>query len=169
MDAIVYTSNAGHTKEYAELLSAKTELPAYSMEEAGSKLSKESQIIYMGWLMAGTIKGLKEAAVKYQIQAVCPVGMTLGGVDRLILAQKNPLPDSMPLFYLQGGFEIQKLHGLYKFMMNLMRGTVKKNLRKVPNRTEEENEMLSMMTYGANLVNENKLDEVLAWFQGLDA
>jgi hypothetical protein len=36
MDAIVYTSNSGFTKHYAELLAAETGLAVYSLDEAGN-------------------------------------------------------------------------------------------------------------------------------------
>ena len=34
MRAIVYTSNTGSTRRYADMLSEKVKLPAFSMEEA---------------------------------------------------------------------------------------------------------------------------------------
>lgn len=39
MDAIVYTSNTGSTKRYAELLSQMTGLPAFALGDAKDKLS----------------------------------------------------------------------------------------------------------------------------------
>ena len=51
INAIVYTSNAGHTKRYAELLAAKTGLPAYELKAAEAKLNKGAQIVYLGWLI----------------------------------------------------------------------------------------------------------------------
>ena len=47
----------------------------YSMKEAEKKVKPGAEIIYMGWIMAGKIKGYPEAARKYRIQAVCGVGM----------------------------------------------------------------------------------------------
>ena len=40
ISAIVYTSNAGHTKHYAEMLAGKTGLPVFELKAAGSKLDK---------------------------------------------------------------------------------------------------------------------------------
>ena len=42
----------------------------YSMKEAEKKVKPGAEIIYMGWIMAGKIKGYPEAARKYNIQAV---------------------------------------------------------------------------------------------------
>ena len=46
--AIVYTSNTGHTRQYALLLGEQVGLPVYSLEEANSHLSGGSPVIYLG-------------------------------------------------------------------------------------------------------------------------
>lgn len=67
MRAIVYTSNTGSTEKYAKMLSHQIVVPAYSMKEAKKMLKPGAEIIYMGWIMAGKIKGYTEAARKYNI------------------------------------------------------------------------------------------------------
>ncbi len=62
LSAIVYKSNSGFTKKYAELLSQQIRIPAYSRKNAKNNIAKNSDIIYMGWLMAGSIKGYKAAS-----------------------------------------------------------------------------------------------------------
>lgn len=57
MDAIVYTSNTGSTKRYAELLSQMIGLPAFALGDAKDKLSANAGIIYLGWIMASGVKG----------------------------------------------------------------------------------------------------------------
>ena len=74
-NAIVYTSNTGYTRQYATLLGEKTGLPVYSLEEAASRLPCGNCVIYLGWLMAGKVQGYAKAAKRYQIAAVCGVGM----------------------------------------------------------------------------------------------
>lgn len=69
MQAIVYTSNTGHTAEYAKILGEKTSLPVYALSEAKKQLSSGTEIIYLGWLFANGIKGYKKAAKKYKISA----------------------------------------------------------------------------------------------------
>ena len=81
MNAILYTSNTGSTAQYAKLLADKTGLPVYSAEEAKSKLPARSEILYLGWLMASSIKGYKDAAKRYNIRAVCAVGMGQTGTQ----------------------------------------------------------------------------------------
>ncbi len=120
MRAIVYTSNTGFTKRYAELLSKETGLPAYELEEAKPKLDTGAEIIYLGWLMAGGIKGYKTAIKRYRVRAVCAVGMGRlkeGLLDEL--KARNGIKGA-ELFYLQGGFEMARLSGVYRLMMKLM-------------------------------------------------
>ena len=62
MDAIIYTTNTGSTERYARLLSHETGLPAYSAAEVGEYISAGAEVIYMGWIMAGSVKGYAAAA-----------------------------------------------------------------------------------------------------------
>ena len=54
MNAIIYTTNTGSTARYAELLPCATGLPAYSLAEAKSAVSTGAEVIYLGWIMAGS-------------------------------------------------------------------------------------------------------------------
>lgn len=60
--AIIYTSNTGGTAAYAKLLGEQINLPVYPLSEARDRVSAGSEVVYMGWLMAGGIKGYKAAA-----------------------------------------------------------------------------------------------------------
>lgn len=110
----------------------------YSMKEAEKKVNSGAEIIYMGWIMAGKIKGYPEAARKYNIKAVCGVGMGQTGTQLTEVRAKNKIPQRIPLFTLQGTFDIRKLHGVYKMMMNVMVKTAGKALADKSDRTSEE-------------------------------
>lgn len=163
--AIVYTSNTGTTREYARLLSETITLPYYSFSEVQDKLKKQTEIIYLGWLMAGTIKGYKEAKKNYKICAVCGVGMGRTGTQVEEITKKANISEEIPVFTLQGGFDLKKLTGAYKFAMNTMVKVSGKALQKKENKTEEEEEMLDMILHGANKVSINNLKEVLNWYK----
>ena len=62
MKAIIYTSNTGSTAEYAQVLGNEVNLPVHSLQQAKNKVPAGSEIIYLGWIMAGGIKGYKEAS-----------------------------------------------------------------------------------------------------------
>ena len=164
MDAnsIVYTSNTGYTAEYARLLGEKTGLPVYSLAEAEQKLAAGNRVIYLGWLMAGKVQGYKKAAKRYKVQAVCGVGMGGTGSQLQEVRKANAIPEKTPLFTLQGGFDIQKLSGVYKLMMTIMVKTAGKGLAEKQDRTPDEDVMLEMLTQGGSRVSADNLAEVLA-------
>ena len=165
MKAIVYTSNTGTTKKYAEIIEKKTIIPAYTLDEAEKVLSAGDEVIYLGWLMAGTIKGYKKAKSKYDIKVVCAVGMGGTGTQTAEVRSKNNIPHDTTLFTLQGGFDINKLSGVYKLMMSVMVKTAGKGLSDKKNRTEDEDRMLDMMLNGRSYVSEENLADFFRWFK----
>ena len=58
MDAIIYTTNTGSTGQYAKQLAQETGLPAYSLAEAKKRVFAGAEVVYLGWIMAGSVKGL---------------------------------------------------------------------------------------------------------------
>lgn len=166
MDAIVYTSETGSTKSYAEMLSHSTGLPVFSLGEAKGKLSGGAKIIYLGWIMASGVKGYSDAARRFDVKAVCAVGMGRTGTQLKEVREKNKLRDKTPLFTLQGNFDIKKLHGVHRAMMEVMVKTVGKALADKPDRTPDEDDMLDMMLNGSPRVRAENLKGVLAWYEG---
>lgn len=164
-EAILYTSNTGYTRQYAQLLAQATGLPVYALEEAKAKLPDGSRVIYMGWLMAGKVQGYAKAVRRYSVAAVCGVGMGATGSQMQDLRKANRLPDSMPVFTLQGGFDITRLHGVYKLMMTIMVKTAGKGLANKADRTPDEDAMLDLMLHGGSRVSEEHLTDVLDWYE----
>lgn len=166
MDAIIYTTNTGSSEHYARLLSHETGIPCYSSAEAKKNVKIGSDIIYVGWIMAGTVKGYTYAARHYNVKAVCAVGMGQTGTQTENVRKKSKIAESIPVFTLQGNFDIKKLHGAYKLMMEVMVKTAGKALADKKGRTPEENDMLDMMYNGTNKVSYNNLTSVLDWCSG---
>ena len=164
--AIVYTSNTGFTAQYASLLGGETGLPVYSLEEAVKSLTQNSPILYLGWLTAGKVQGYDKAVTKFNLQALCAVGMAKCGSQMEDVRKSNKLPEGLPLFTLQGGFDLKKLRGVYKFMMLVMSKTVAKKLAAKPDRTPDEEDMLDLFQNGGNRVSLENLRPVLAWYEG---
>ncbi len=167
MDAIIYTSNTGSTERYAKLLAQETGLPVYPLGEAKRSVPDGAAVVYLGWIMAGSVKGYHEAAKRYAVRAVCAVGMARTGTQVEDVRQKNHVPADVPVFTLQGGFDIKKLHGPYRLMMDVMIHTAGKALANEPHRTPEEDEMLDMMLHGGDRVAAEHLADVLAWYDAL--
>ena len=164
MDAIVYTTNTGSTERYARLLAQETELPAYSLNEAERMVGTGAEVIYLGWIMAGRVKGYAAAARRYHVRAVCGVGMGRTGTQTDSVRQKTAVPADIPVFTLQGNFNVKRLHGVYRPMMELMVKTVGKGLAEKRGRTPEEDDMLDMMLRGGERVSAENLKNVLDWY-----
>lgn len=164
-EAIVYTSNTGFTAQYARILGRRTGLPVYDLADSGQKPAAGTPILYLGWLMAGKVQGYAKAAKRYAVQAVCGVGMGATGSQMQDLRKANRFPEAMPLFTLQGGFELKRLRGVYRFMMTVMAKTAGKGLSEKQNRTPDEDAMLDLLLNGGSRVSEENLSSVLSWYE----
>ena len=80
---------------------------------------------------------------------------------------KNAIPQRIPLFTLQGNFDVKKLHGVYRFMMNVMVKTAGKGLANKTDRTPEEDDMLDMMVNGGKRVSLQNLKAVTEWYKSV--
>jgi len=157
--AIVYTSNTGFTAQYAAMLSEKLALPAYTLADALTNLPKATPIIYMGWLMAGSVVGCRKAAKRFAIEAVIGVGLGDTGAQDDAARKACKLPADVPVFTVQGGMDHAKLKGGYKMGISLLT----KVMSAKKNRTPDENKMLDLLIKGGNYVSEKELSAVLAW------
>ena len=166
MNAIIYTTNTGSTEHYAKLLAHETGLPVYSLAEA--KKTKTvfagAEVIYLGWIMAGSVKGYAAVARRYKVRAVCGIGMGQNGTQTDSVREKTAVPANIPVFTLQGNFDVKKLHGIYRPMMEIMVKTAGKNLAAKEDRTPEEDDMLDMMLHGGERVKFDNLRTVLDWY-----
>ncbi len=159
---IIYTSNTGHTAEYAKILGEKTGLPVYELTEAGKRLEKGEEIIYLGWLFANNIRGYKKTAKRYKISAVCAVGLCDTGTAVAEVRKMNALPEATPLFTIQGGMDKTKLHGINRFMINMLTKAVDSKKDK----TEDDERMLYLLKNDKNYVSEENLAAFMEWYLG---
>ena len=162
--AIIYTSNTGSTERYARLLAEQTGLPVYSLAEAKNAVPTGTEVIYLGWITAGTVKGYGSAAKRYQIRAVCAGGIGRTGTQTESVRKKTAVPADMPLFTLQGNFDVKKLHGVYRLMMEVMVKAAGKSLAAKKDRTPEEADMPDMMRCGGERVRIENLSAVFNWY-----
>lgn len=159
--AIVYTSNTGYTAEYARILGEKTKLPVYSLEEAEKNVPAKSEIIYLGWVMAFRIQGYEKAAKLYNIAVLC--GVCLGTTGSLIceIRKAQKIDERLPLFTLQGGFDMNKLRGVNKFIMKIMKKVLTKQITAKEEQTDDDRTILRLLNEGGGCVSEENLASVL--------
>lgn len=162
INAIVYSSNTGFTAQYAKILGEKTGLPVYTIAEADSALAAGADIIYLGWVLAGRIKDWGNVAARYNIQAVCAVGVGSGKASAAVIRENMQFKKKYPLFAIPGGLEIKKLRGLNRFIIKRLRASSIKNLSAKKNLSESERITLSLLNDGGSAVDEKYLEPVLA-------
>ena len=160
-EAVVYTSNTGYSAEYAKLLGAKLDRPVYSLDQAKTDLPKDTNIIYLGWLMANRVQGYRKAAKRYRICAVCGVGLCDTGALLNEVRKATGVPEDLPLFTLQGGMDLSKLKGLHLWMIRMLT----KGLAGQKERSREEERMLELLQKGGNYVREDHLEKFMAWWK----
>ena len=163
--AIVYTTNTGNTERYAKILGHQINLPVYTLDYAKKVLERETPIIYLGWIMASSIKRYKDAEKHFCVRMVCAVGMGATGTQLSEVRNKNHIPSSTEVFTLQGGFDMEKLRGANKLMMSMMVKTAGKALAEKADRTPEEDDMLDMMMNGGSRVSIENLSEPIKWYE----
>lgn len=157
--AIVYVSNTGYTARYAAILSEKLGIPAHTLADAQKTLPAGTPIIYMGWLMAGSVKDCKKAAKRFGIQAVIGVGLGDTGAQDEAARKACALPADVPVFTVQGGMDINKLRGPYKLVIRMLTKAMSAKKDAAPG----EARMAELLQSGGDSVSEKELAAVLAW------
>lgn len=160
MDGIVYTSNTGYTARYAALLGEKTGLPVFSLTEAKKRLPRGAQVIFLGWLCAGAVKGYRSAARRYRVMAVGGVCLGTTGSQTDTARKATGIPSETPLYTLQGGMDYSRLRGVNRFMIKML---VK--MLESKQRTPDEEAMLALIRAGGDYVSEENLADLLAWYE----
>ena len=103
--AILYHSTSGHVREYVELLSKETELPAYRISEALCNLKCKDEVLEMGWVRNRDFMGCGILSKLFDVRAICAVGMVDEKYSCFALDQINRmnLKKNKAVFYLRGG------------------------------------------------------------------
>lgn len=151
---IVYLSNAGHTKEYAEMLGKELKTEVIDIKDY--KLDNE-EIIYMGWIRAGMINGYNKVKDS-NIKCVVGVGMAPNREDVVnkLINQNNV---SEKFFYLQGGMDVSRLKGFNKFLFNMVRTIVNKS-KKI-----EDQEMKDILNSEGKFIKRENLKDILEYLK----
>ena len=165
MYAVVYTSNTGHTAEYAKLFGDRTGLPVYSLAEAVESLPESCEIVYFGWLMAGKIKELDKARQAFAVRAVCAVGLCESGTLLERTRTENAVGEGIALFTLQGGYAPNRLRGIYRLIMKLVTRSLLKKISKKEEKTESDLKMYEVLGSGGSFVAKEHLTPAVLWAQ----
>lgn len=133
---IIYGSQYGTTRRYAEELAERTGIPVISYEEIND-LSGYETIIHMGGLYAGGVMGLKNTMKVLPKNAnfiIVTVGLSdvndEKNIENIRMSIRRQLPgeiyDHARIFHLRGGIDYQKLNFAHRTMMTLLYNKAKK-------------------------------------------
>lgn len=163
--AIVYESNTGFTKEYAELLSEIIGIPAIPTIDNSMFHGEREPVIFLGWICAGKINGIRMARLKFNPVIIAGVGMTQQS-DKyaFALAQQNNI--DVPFYYLQGGLHREKHKGFYKMMFKMVANPILRKAKKGKTQlSEQEQYMLDLIKNGGTFVCRENLEELIAKYR----
>ncbi len=117
---IVYNSNTGFTAQYAEILSHATGLPAYKLDDMKDNLKREDEVIYMGWICVGKVKGYRRASEYVRCAVVCGVGLKKPDADMNQIISENNNINPYRFFMLHGGLDSSKQKKIGKVVLKMM-------------------------------------------------
>lgn len=132
MKIIIYGSQYGTTKQYAEELARKTAIEVKSYIEIAD-INRYDTVIYIGGLYAGGVLGMKKTFAKMsQCQDKKVIIATVGLADPTDAENINSIKSSMKrqlsnelyekahIFHLRGGIDYSRLSFKHKAMMGLL-------------------------------------------------
>lgn len=165
---VIYNSQTGFTKRYAEWIAEKTGADCYELSEAKKKsMDNYDAIIYGGWACAGGISKLswfKGNINKWdgkKLIAFCVGGSPFGSPQIEPALKKNFDADEMKrvnVFYCPGGFNYEKMPTTSKIMMKMFI----KALKAKKNKTEEVEVMIKMISSSYDISDIKYIDPILA-------
>ena len=132
---VVYKSKTGFTKNYAEWIAESLHGEAVPAEQAKKiDLSSYDALVFGGWTFAGSIQGLKEMKPRFESfrgkKAVFATGSSPADSPEVVTFLEKNLSEeehkSIRAFYMPGGLDYTKLHGMNKLMMKMMGNMMKK-------------------------------------------
>ena len=152
---IIYTSQTGFTKRYAEWIAERMSADLLDLKEARKKKDEFFElydaIVYGGWVMAGNpVKSKwfldKASAWKNKRLAVFCVGGSPDDNPDVEVFLGKLLTDEqkkyIKAFYCQGGFNYEKMNGPSRLAMKMFVGSLKKK----KDATEAEKTMAEMIS-----------------------
>lgn len=172
---IVYTSQTGFTKKYAEWLAAKMAADVLTIQEAKKKkeafFQEYDAIVYGGWAMAGSVVNskwfLQKAALwKGKRLALFCVGASPEENPDVEESLRKLLTDEqrtyIKAFYCQGGLDYAKMKAPTKLAMKALVAA----LRKKKDASQKEKDMAEMLSRSYDISDEKYLDPIVQYLEG---
>ena len=171
---VIYTSQTGFTKRYAEWIADRLQADILNLDEAKKQknefFNSYDAIIYGGWAMAGNVVKIKwfltrAANWKEKKLAVFCVGASPHESPEVQTALDNVLDDEqkkyIKAFYLQGGLNYSAMKLPYKLAMKGFAAAV----AKTKNPTETEKAMAEMISHSYDISDEKYITPIVEYIK----
>ena len=160
---IIYASNTGNTEKYAKILQEDLNMPAYPLDNIPD-VHRGSDVIYLGWIMGGSLVGYKKVSKICNVKCAIGVGMSPEEPEMAEnLRKKIGAGADTAVFYVQGGYDAKKLSGKNKMIMKVVEPIIAKRLDGLSEEEKKENPVYKMLNGGYSVVSEEHLADVLNW------
>ncbi len=168
---VIYNSQTGFTKRYAEWIAEATGADCLELSAAKKKdLTSYEAIIFGGWACAGSISKIswfKSNIDKWENKKLIVFCVGGGPIDNpdIEVAFKQIFNESerkkIGIFYCPGGFNYEKMSATSKIMMKLFI----KALKAKKNKTEEEQMMIEMISKSYDISDKKYIEPILRYLQ----
>ena len=171
---VIYTSQTGFTKKYAEWIADKMGGDLLDLKEAqkkpGDYFDDYDAICYGGWAMAGNVVKAKwfldkATAWKDKRLAVFCVGGSPNDNPDVEVFLKRALTDEqrqyIKAFYCQGGFNYEKMNAPSKLAMKMFVSALKKK----KNQTEAEKTMVKMIATSYDISDVKYIEPIVSYLE----
>lgn len=164
---VIYNSQTGFTKRYAEWISEAANGDCLELSEAKKKnTDKYDVIVFGGWAMAGGISKLnwfKKNMPKWsgkKLIAFCVGGSPLENPEIEPTLKKNFSEDELKkvdIFYCPGGFNYDKMSAPSRMAMKMFI----KALKAQKNKTEKDEIMIQMISSSYDISDKKYIEPIL--------
>ena len=174
---VIYTSQTGFTKRYAEWISVELNADIYDLKDVKKKTNDFFEtyeaIIYAGWCMAGMVVKVKwfferAAYWKNKKLSIVAVGASPNENPEVDEFLNNLLPDEQrPLikaFYCQGGINYDKMKFPSRTAMKMFANYLKNN----KNSSEDDRKKGEMISKSYDISDKRFIDPVVDYVRGKD-
>lgn len=164
---VIYNSQTGFTKRYAQWIAEATGGDCMELNEAKKKSMDEyDAIVFGGWAVAGTIskinwfKGNMDKWTGKKLIAYCVGGSPLENPDIEPTLRNNFSEkewEKVKVFYCPGGFNYEKMSTSSKLMMKMFIKALKAKKEK----TEQEEVMIKMISSSYDISDKKYIEPIL--------
>ena len=156
---IVYCSNTGFTKQYAQILANKLNAECIDLHDIKKYNIKDEEIIFLGWLFAGVIMGLNKVR-NYNLKCIIAVGISVPTDEyKNGLIKSNKIENKNYFFYVQGGINYTKLKSVKKILLKAVASNIIKENKK------ENASIMGILKNGGSLVKEENLNDIIEYLK----